>query len=663
MLRCCSLLLILAARAFPADWEAEARRLRPTPEPHGETAVIQNLANRMSAALGALQHPENKAQADQARPALRRALAYSLGYRRLPWPPDLQPRVTSTLQRDGYRIEKIVYQGLPGEWIPAHLYLPDPLRGRSPAVLFYNGHWFPDSKSRPDFQAFCINTEGLLVGVSEQGFAVYDTQVALHYLLTRPEVDPQRIGMTGASGGGFNTWMNAALDDRIAVAVPVVGTADLGEQAIAHISRDWDPNDHCHYIPGLFRYANNHELLAMTAPKPVLIVSAAEDNSFPIRGVRDVAAYGRKLYDTYGLRDRFGYSEDSTEGHGYQIKKREAAYGWFLRWLMNKGDGRPVPEPPTETLPPDAPELRCLPPGQNQAAGPAMVAAVAKIAAKLPPVPPQLRWNEVLGPWPTMPAWTGNLQPGRLQRLLVPVESDLQIPAVLLRPSGEALGLLVALDDRGKEAVLSEEPTRSLVDDGWAVLAVDPRGIGEMATTKNTWLFAISLMMGENFVWRQAWDLHRAIQGVRTTPEFRATRIGLYARGHNASLAATYLIGRANPKFDWFLLRDGFVTYHDFLNRPRSLPLSFRLLSPEDRTTRLDREIPPIYFPFSALEHFDLPQLLAASGVPGLVVNVMNGDWERKPIDAVRRLVSGKLEAVSDDEPDAAMLRYVRGRK
>ncbi len=85
--------------------------------------------------------------------------------------------------------------------------------------------------------------EGLPVGIAQQGYAVFDAQTGLRYLLSRPDVDAQRIGMTGASGGGFDTWMNAALDDRIKVAVPVVGTCDFGEQSAARLGIDWDPTD------------------------------------------------------------------------------------------------------------------------------------------------------------------------------------------------------------------------------------------------------------------------------------------------------------------------------------------------------------------------------------------------------------------------------------
>ena len=110
----------------------------------------------------------------------------------------------------GYRIEKLVYETLPGVEVPAHLYLPEPCKPPCAAILFYNGHWWADSKTRPDFQAFCINaaqlgfvvlsfdpfgqgergvstrdhrrTELLLVGIAQQGLAEFETQCALDYL-------------------------------------------------------------------------------------------------------------------------------------------------------------------------------------------------------------------------------------------------------------------------------------------------------------------------------------------------------------------------------------------------------------------------------------------------------------------------------------------------
>ncbi len=686
-----AVLLVMPLRA--QDWESKARRLRPTDTSASEQAVLQNLAARVKHTLHSIPRAVTGTQADLVRPQLRRQLEQSLGHKKLPWPPDLQSRTVSTSKKDGYRIEKVVYQGLPGELIPANIYVPDNLRGRAPGIVFYNGHWFPDSKARPDFQAFCINmakfgfvvlnfdtfgqgergisrrdhrrVEGLLIGVSQQGFAVYETKVALQYLLARADVDPQRIGMTGASGGGFTTWMTAALDDRIKVAVPVVATCDLYEQVMVRQPRDLDPTDHCHYVPGMFQFANNHELLTMAAPKKVLVVSATEDQSFPVHGAREVAEYGRQLYSSYAMKDRFSYYEDSIDGHGYQKKKREAAYGWFLRWFMDKGDGSPVSEPATQVLAIDSPELRSFPAGQNQAAGPAMIAAVKHLASGLPPAPGLIRLQQVLGPWPEAIRSKVQIGVNRLERLLLPSEPGLETPSVLLRPAGRVRGLLVAVDDRGKEAVFADAAVRDLADAGWAILALDPRGIGEMASSKNNWLFAVSLLEGQNLVWRQAWDIYRAIDLVNAAPELRATRIGLYARGQNAGLAAAYLLAHAGEtkgsKLSWFILRDAFLTYHDFLDRPKSMPLSFQLLvSDEDRMKQLDREIPGSYIPFDVLDYFDIPQLLATAVTPGLVVNPVDGDWGHKSEADSRKLLQGKFQVIVMDAPDPSIAKFVQ---
>ncbi len=692
---CAALFVAFVAWGQTTNWEGEARKLRPADSGASEKAVIDNLTERMRVQLGTLPRATTRGEADAARPGLRALLTNSLGYRKLPWPPELQTKVSGVLQRDGYRIEKIVYQGLPGEWIPAHVYIPNGARGKMAAIVFYDGHWFADGKSKTDFQAFCINmarmgamvlnfdtygqgerglssrdhrrAEGLLVGIAQQGFAEYDTQCALQYLLSRNDVDPKRIGITGASGGGFNTWMTAALDDRIAVAVSDVGTCDLYEQAVSRIARDWDPSDQCHYVPGLFRYANNHELLTMAAPKPIMIIAATADKSFPIAGVRAVYSYGRQLYASYGIPDHIGFYEDSSEAHGYQAKKREAAYGWFSRWLLAKGDGRPIPEPETSTFPPDAPELRCVPTGKNKATGPAMIAAVQADANCLPPQQRRIRLSDVLGSWPAPMEWQGKIGSAAVERLVIPSEHDLKIPAVLARPNLQPRGVVIALDDRGKEEVFADRPIQDALRAGWAVLSVDPRDIGEMATTKPTWLFAISLMMGENLVWRQTWDTVHTLQATLSAVQLSNPKIGLYARGPDSTLASTYLLGWSAQshtlKLNWFVLRDGFVSYHSFLDRPKSMAQSYRLVSSEaERNKPLDHEIPGIYFVFNALHSFDLPDLIAAPKIPGVVVNPISGDWTRMAEEQARKILPATLQLIVGDAPDSAVEQFLSDR-
>jgi dienelactone hydrolase len=664
--------MLCAACALAQGWKSEVRALRPASVAEREQALLDYLGTRAQLALDAIPHAITPAQADRARPLLRAQLEHSLGFRRLP-APHPQARVTGVVERDGYRIEKIVYQSLPGVSVAAHLYVPGSLKGRAPAVLFYTGHWYPDSKTRPDFQAFCINmarlgfvvfafdtfgqgergistrdhrrVEALLVGLSQQGLAAYETQCALAVLLARPEVDPTRIGMTGASGGGYNTWVTTALDDRIKVAVPVVGTSDFLEQIQVTRALDWyHAVEHCHFVPGLIRYANNHEFVALVAPRPLLIVSAAQDESFPVAGVRRIAAYAHDLYAAYSLPTRNAYFEDSSESHGYQQRKREAAYGWFLKWLQDKGSGRPYPEPPTATAPWDAPELRCFPEGQNQPAGPGIIAAVRKLAADLPPagVPPDLAG--VFGPLPRPASIHPVLTPARVQRVEFASEPGIVLPAFLARPARRPKGIILAVDDRGKEALAADPLLQSAVDEGWAIFGVDPRGIGESSSVKMGWVAAVSLLLRENFVWRQGFDLARGADYLRAA--FPSLPIGLYARGDNAALAALYAVAQdSKSSLRWYALRDGFLTYRHFLERPLSLERSFALHpEPGFSTAVYDREIPFFYFGFDALRTFDLPNLMAASPAHGLVIDPINGDWKALPSDEARRFLPGQVQ-------------------
>jgi dienelactone hydrolase len=600
--------LALAAACFAQDLEREVRALRPADTAAQRSRVLDEIQERARLALESIRHARTPDEAARVRAAVRPQLEEALGFRRLPWPPDLRPRAAGAVQGSGYRIEKLVYSTLPGVDVAAHLYLPEPLSAPAPAILFYSGHWWPDSKSRPDFQAFCINmarlgfvvlawdpfgqgergvshrdhrrTEALLAGVSQQGIAVHETRCALEYLLGRKEVDPQRIGMTGASGGGYNTWVTAAIDDRIAVAVPVVGSSEFYEQLASCRSHDWyKANEHCHFVPGLIRFANNHEFIAMTAPRPLLIVSAHKDESFPVAGVREVYRYGRELYGALKHGERIGYFEDSTAGHGYQQEKREAAYGWFLKWLMGRGDGSPYPEPPTETLAFDAVELRCFPPGENRMAGPGIVAAVQGIALAGKP-----------RPWPRLDA---ELCEVKFAEAPVQRVDFCGAPGFLIAPSVPPVGVLVAIDDRGKEALAADPAVLDALSAGWTVAGIDPRGIGERATPAG-WVGAVSLLLDDPYVRRQAQDIAAVLR------LFSGRTRAVYARGSNASLAAAFAIADTPP--ERYVLRDGFLSFRQWLVRPDSEP-----------------ELPLYYFPFRALEREDIPAMLARSR--GLLVN------------------------------------------
>ena len=427
-------------------------------------------------------------------------------------------------------------------------------------------------------------------------------------LFRSKEVDPKRIGLTGASGGGYNTWMTAALDDRIAAAVPVVGTSEFYEQIAVCRSLDWyKAGEHCHFVAGLIRFANNHELLAAIAPRPLLIVSAQKDQSFPVTGVREVSRYGQELYGAMKAPERVGYFEDAVTGHGYQQKKREAAYGWFLKWLMGKGDGGPYAEPPTETPAFDAPELRCFPAGENRMAGPGIVAAVEriKIAANA-------------RPWPRLepPSCKPEIGGARVQRV-----DFCGTPGFVIAPSAPERGVLVSVDDRGKEELAADPAIKDALALGWTVCGIDPRGIGERATAQG-WVGAVSLLLDDSYVRRQALDIAAVLNA------FPGRTRALYARGQNASLAAAFAIAAFPP--DRYILRDGFLSFRQWLSRPDSEP-----------------ELPLYFFPFRALEREDIPAMLARSR--GLLVN---------PVTAGKPAVRARI--VASETPEAEIREFLR---
>ena len=206
----------------------------------------------------------------------------------------LEPEILGTLVRDGYAIERLTFQSRPGVRVTANLYRPDPLRERYPGVVSVHGHW-PWARMDPHVQPRCIGLaklgyvvlcvdafgageraiepgpgtyHGALVGASLWpvgtpllGLQVYDNRRAVDYLISRSEVDPSKLAITGASGGGNQTLYAGATDDRLAAVIPVcgVGTYDsyLGTACCV-----------CEVNTAGATYATTGDLLAMIAPEP-----------------------------------------------------------------------------------------------------------------------------------------------------------------------------------------------------------------------------------------------------------------------------------------------------------------------------------------------------------------------------------------------------------
>ena len=311
----------------------------------------------------------------------------------------LRAQVTGTLSRDGYRIEKVVFESLPGLHVTALLYVPDGPIGRRPAVLVACGH-SPLGKAYPGYQeiaarlvkrgyvVLCWDPVGqgersqfwdaahdrsrynlvcgehailgnlaTLAGTSLVRFMVWDGMRAVDYLLTRPEVDGAKIAVTGTSGGGFQALWLGALDERIGLLAPSCFVTSLPMRMANRIFDDPD-SDPEQDPPGLVAKGVDHPgLLLLAYPRPVH-VSAAVKDFFPIEGTRRTMREVKALYGAFGHGDLIAVAE-GFHGHQYSDENQASAFAFLDRW-----SGRPERHglDPVTTLPPE--ELRCTRSGQ-----------------------------------------------------------------------------------------------------------------------------------------------------------------------------------------------------------------------------------------------------------------------------------------------------------
>lgn len=327
--------------------------------------------------------PSDRTDWERQREVLRNRLLAAWG----PFPSEpspLSPLDLGDLKREGYRVEKRVLHPRPGIEMTTNVYVPVG-EGPFPAVLCVHGHW-RGAKQDPTVQARCLGLVklGFLVlcvdafgagerglkpelgeyhgemvgatlwptGLALSGLQVYENMRAIDYLESRPDVDPQRIGVTGASGGGNQSMYIGAIDQRLQAVVPVcsVGTyqAYLGAACCL-----------CEVVPGAISFTEEAGVLGLVAPRGLLVISATRDAfQFSVGEARKSVAWARKVYDLYAATDRLRHATFESP-HDYNRPMREAMYGWMTWHLKGEGTGEPIPEPEFETEDPEA--LRCYP--------------------------------------------------------------------------------------------------------------------------------------------------------------------------------------------------------------------------------------------------------------------------------------------------------------
>src|SRR5712692_2722677 len=294
----------------------------------------------------------------------------------------LNARVTGRIEKPRYVIEKVIFESLPQYFVTANLYRPR-AQGKYPAVLFPLGHWEMgkvaaelvaanlalkgfvvlaydpvgqgerqqayDPRWRSSLgggatdQHILAGAQSLLAGKSFARYRIWDTKRALDYLLSRPEVESEKIGCTGCSGGGTLTTYISALDPRIKVAAPACYMNTF------RLLFTGPTGDSEQSIPGFLAAGLDlGDYVELFAPKPWLIVSTVAD-FFPIEGARHAYQEASNWYELYGAKDKVSWAV-GPGGHGTPLEDREAIYGWMIRWLK---DGRGnAKEQPVELTPP-----------------------------------------------------------------------------------------------------------------------------------------------------------------------------------------------------------------------------------------------------------------------------------------------------------------------
>jgi dienelactone hydrolase len=301
---------------------------------------------------------------EKLRPKYKEEYFYMLGLWPMPEKTPIKATITGTLSGDNYAVDMLYYQSMPRLYVTANLYRPkNVVEGqRLPAVLYVCGHsprgrngnktayqshgiWF----ARHGYICLVLDTlqMGEIAGIHHgtyregrwwwhsRGYTPAGVEClngirGIDYLVSRPDVDPERIAVTGISGGGAATFWVAAADERVKVAVPVSGMSDLMSYVPDHVI-----NEHCDcmFLYNTFQWPWTR-IAALVAPRALLFVNSDHDGLFPMDGNERIINRLERVYSLYGAGD-FVDSLVSIGGHAYRKDIRQAAYRFINMHLTN----------------------------------------------------------------------------------------------------------------------------------------------------------------------------------------------------------------------------------------------------------------------------------------------------------------------------------------
>jgi dienelactone hydrolase len=568
----------------------------------------------------------------------------------------LNARVTSITERETYRIEKVVFESRPGFLVTGNLYVPKGKEGPMPAVVGTCGHSL-NGKAETAYQSFCqglarmgyvvliydpigqgerfqyIKDEGAkglksryggsvsehiqcgnqqgLVGEFFGAWRAWDGVRALDYLLSRPEVDPKRVGVTGNSGGGTMTTWLCGVESRWSMAAPSCFVTTFLHNAENELPAD---TEQC--PPQVLALGLDHsDFLAAMAPKPVIVL-AKERDFFDARGSEESYERLKKLYTLLGAPEHVKLFIGPTY-HGYTQENREAMYQFF-----NKTTG--VSDAQTEpalTIEKD-PELWCAPKGQvSELKSKTVMEFTAEAAAVLsgkrgkldgaalvPAMKKALRLAEVQGapPYRILRSAGSRGYPSK-SSCCYAVETEPGILSFVTRlfdealtsrlPRGQKRAVLYIAHHSADAELVSEPLVQDLIaaEKDAAFFACDPRGIGESKPNTCGVDQFLKPYGSDYFYAAHGLMLDRPVLGQRVEDVLRVIEL-LTANGHEE----IHLAGRG-----WGAIVAAIAAC---LAAPvKQVTLKNALSSWTDVATTADYKWPFAMLPHGVLNHFDLP--------------------------------------------------------
>ncbi len=619
----------------------------------------------------------------------------------------LNARITGKIERNGYRIEKLIFESMPKIYVTANLYIPTTGRPPFPAILAPLGH-SPNGKAALRYQYAFQNLarKGYVVltwdpfGQGERiqylqpgtnhtrfhatsmehtqagrpmvlfgdGIAMYlawDGIRGLDYLLTRPEVDAQRIGCTGQSGGGTMTMFLGALEPRIHAAVAIEG-------AFANVAGPfYDPpgaisDAETDIVGSLPLRMDRGDLLATFAPKPLLVCYTKNDEGEtygPVNTEAIIENYDElvRVYGISGARDRVGLFAGDLP-HGMDFFSRRAIYGWFNRWFDKMDAG--VEEAAYDAAPDSV--LNATSTGQvsTSLSGRSVVQLNIDRARQILPVSP-FRTNladpssareQVRTQLASLLALPSQRTPLRAKTLSSNLRKKQHIEEVQYEsePGVRIMGWFVTPEDGASkhpcvlyisdgyanEAVGEPSPFDEVISQGHAVCAIAVRGTGLSAprpprggpnfyrqmNLKERFAWA-NLVLGTSVIGQRVWDILRTLDYLASRPDVDVSQIRIIGQ-EDAGLAA--LMAAVLDQ------------------RARSLLLTGTLVSYMSVVESSDYSLPLEWFVPEILRHFDIPDLSAALYPRNLsLLNAVDAPGTSLSEAAVRQHYSRRVPADS----------------